>query len=273
MISSRLASPSVSVIVPAYNEAAWLPHSLAALVAQDYPGAFELIVVDNGSSDQTVLVAKAHGARVVSEPRLGVAYAREAGFRAARGDLLLTTDADTLVPVDWLTNLVRLFDQHPEAVGVGGPVSYAMQDPLQRQLFETVIPLLHELDRWVHEGRGHLVGANLAVRRTAYLALDGFRTELTLGEDLDFSHRLAQLGPVIFAPQVRVVTSDRRFRSRGPQMVWRYFQNYLTITKPSQSMRAKITRAFEHYRRELGRPRLSRRARQTPQKESDERTI
>ncbi len=241
----------ISVVIPAYNEEDWLPKSLQGLQKQDFSAPFEVIVVDNASRDRTAAIAEAFGARVVSEPRRGVAFARQAGFAAATGDLILTTDADTLVPTNWVRTMHASFLAHPEAVAVGGPVRYAITDPLQRQLFETTIPLLHDIDRWVHEGRGHLVGANLAVRRTAFHELGGFRTDVTQGEDLDLSHRLGELGPIIFARELRVVTSDRRFQNQGPQVIWRYFQNYLAITQPARPIRAKITRAFDRYRTEV----------------------
>ena len=76
----------VSIVIPAYNEERYLGCCLQVLRAPSYPASrFEIIVVDNGSSDGTAEIARRSGERVISEPRKGVAYARQTGFEAARG--------------------------------------------------------------------------------------------------------------------------------------------------------------------------------------------
>ncbi|MFP5282884.1 MAG: glycosyltransferase family 2 protein, partial [Actinomycetes bacterium] len=80
----------LSVVVPAHDEADFLPATLASLARQDFAGGFEVIVVDNASTDDTAAVAARHGARVVTEPRPGVCAARQAGTLAARGDLVVS---------------------------------------------------------------------------------------------------------------------------------------------------------------------------------------
>src|SRR4029077_2365310 len=98
--------PRVSVVVPAYNEEKNLPLALASLLNQELKD-FELIVVDNGSTDETPVIAKKLGARVIGENRRGVAHARQAGFLSSKGGIIATTDADTVVPPDWLSRIVR----------------------------------------------------------------------------------------------------------------------------------------------------------------------
>ena len=94
-----------SVIVPAYNEAAYLGRALDALQHQDYDGKYEIIVVDNNSTDATVAVAARCGVRVVSEPRQGVCAARQRGVDCAQGEIIVSTDADTTQPSDWLRTI------------------------------------------------------------------------------------------------------------------------------------------------------------------------
>ncbi len=93
----------ISVVVPAYNEAAVLPETLARIDAE----AAEVIVVDNGSTERTAEIAEDAGARVVSEPRRGVARARNAGAAMARGDVLVFVDADVLLPDGALARVAR----------------------------------------------------------------------------------------------------------------------------------------------------------------------
>ncbi|HAF69763.1 TPA: glycosyl transferase [Candidatus Acetothermia bacterium] len=94
----------ISVVVPAHNEEEVLPACLAALRSQSI-SEFELIVVDSASTDRTGEVARAHGAQVVRVERPGLARARQAGFEAASGEIVATTDADSQPPPDWLARL------------------------------------------------------------------------------------------------------------------------------------------------------------------------
>lgn len=236
------AAPTISVVIPAFNEEAYLAEALQALRGQELVDDVELLVVDNASTDQTAAIARAFGATVIIEQRQGVAYARETGFRAAASDLIATTDADTVVPVNWLATIVRHFSEKPKMVALGGPVSYTFHDRVLQEVIDRAIPLLHDLDQFVHQGKPHLVGANLAVRRQAFAHIGGFRTDLSLGEDLDLAHRLQAVGPVHFLPLLRVKTSDRRLRSGGPLVIWRYLQNYLLVTKPGQPLRRRVER-------------------------------
>jgi len=91
-------APRFSVVVPAHNEADVLGRTLGSLSAQDFPGAVEVLVVDNGSVDSTAEVARAAGVRVEAEPVLGVCSARQRGTDRARGQIVVSTDADTVHP-------------------------------------------------------------------------------------------------------------------------------------------------------------------------------
>src|SRR5262245_63625644 len=84
-----------SIVVPCLNEAAYLPATLRSLQNQTYPGPYEIIVVDNNCTDATADIADAFGVRVVTEPTAGVCWARQRGTAASRGDIVISTDADT----------------------------------------------------------------------------------------------------------------------------------------------------------------------------------
>lgn len=93
--------PSLSVIIPCLNDAQLLERCLRSLSAQSITPA-EVIVVDNGSTDDSAAVARRHGARVVDEPRRGITWATLAGFDAADGDVLVRIDADVELAPDYL---------------------------------------------------------------------------------------------------------------------------------------------------------------------------
>lgn len=113
------------MVVPAYNEEAYLPALLASLwAAADRlgpggRGAVEVVVVDNASTDRTAEVARSGGARVVVEPKRQIAAARNAGVRAARGAVVLTCDADNVVSDNLL---VRVGEEMASGLSVGGGV-------------------------------------------------------------------------------------------------------------------------------------------------------
>jgi len=252
-----MAVPVVSVVIPAHNEETWLPKCLAAFRDQVDAPNFELIVVDNASTDQTAVIARRFGAIVVSESRPGVSFAREAGFRVSRGRIIATSDADSIVPRDWVASIVRYFDRHPEIVGLGGPVAYDFSEPQLKKIINRAIPVLHEIDRQIHYGKVHFVGANFAVLRSAYLKIGGFSTGLTRGEDLDLAHRLDKVGRVDFVHELIVTTSDRRFRTEGPQALLSYFQNYLEVTRPSEGLRTRFDEIVAEVRRRINTDKLA----------------
>ena len=114
--------PLVTVIVPARNAADTLGDCLAALLAVDYPAErCEIVVVDNGSSDGTAALARSRAVRCIHEPRRGSAHARNAGVAAARGELLVFTDADCLPSTGWLRAIAERF-RDPEVGAVAGEI-------------------------------------------------------------------------------------------------------------------------------------------------------
>src|SRR6476661_7120595 len=114
------ALPRVSVVIPAYRAARTLPAGLAALAAQTYPADhLEIIVVDDGSPDETAAVAEAAGARVLRQANRGPATARNRGALAATGDLVLFTDADCAPTPAWVERMAAPFAD-PAVMGVKG---------------------------------------------------------------------------------------------------------------------------------------------------------
>jgi glycosyltransferase involved in cell wall biosynthesis len=196
-----------SVVIPALDEMDYLGATLSSLTAQDFTGQVEIIVVDNGSSDRTAELAARRGARVLHEPRRGVCVARQRGTAAARGEIVVSTDADTTHPTDWLTRLDRRFRDTPGAVAVAGPCRYAA--PLWwaavfPPLWFAGLALVNRLCGWV----GYLSATNVAFVREGF---PGYDITLTQGGDeVDLLRRLRRHGHVVWAPDVVVSTSSRR---------------------------------------------------------------
>jgi GT2 family glycosyltransferase len=202
----------ISVVVPAYNEEQYITSCLESLKKQDFSGSYEIIVVDNESGDRTAEIARSSGARVLFESQRSAAASRQRGFTEARADIIATTDADTVVPPNWLSYIYQAFQERPEMVAFGGHHNSLDDCPFFPRL---AVKYLHP-PLWTAYGLiiGHqpLCGVNMAVRREAFLKVGGFKTTISQGEDNDLSMRLRKLGQVVWDSQFRVTTSGRRFR-------------------------------------------------------------
>jgi len=200
----------VSTVIPAFNEEELLPKCLESVLAQDYEGEHEIILVDNGSSDGTLRVARGYGVKVVSEPRRGYSEALVAGFAAASGDIITCTDADSVVPRNWISSLVREYDSRSDVVAIGGEIEFTCPNWKSRLLTRWLIPLINRIDR-ANRGGPHMWGANMSVRRDAFLAAGGWNRRFSLQADSELSERLRKIGRVIVLESLRVRTSSRRW--------------------------------------------------------------
>ena len=217
-------SLSFSVVVPAHNEEALLGACLDALLAQDYPGRVEIIVVDNASTDHTTEVARQRGVRVVHEPERDYCRALICGFAAARSDVIALTDADTVVPPDWISSLARGYEDG--VVAVGGNVVFDRPNWKSVLLAKVLVPAFNLLDR--HDPHGpHLWGSNFSVRRAAFERIGGWNRDYSLEVDSEISERLRHVGRVRVLASVKVRTSSRRWNRSLLPNLYLYVSNYV----------------------------------------------
>jgi GT2 family glycosyltransferase len=196
--------PRVSVVVCAYNAAATIDECLTAIEQLRYPD-FEVIVVNDGSTDQTGAIAARHPfVRLITTPNAGLASARNVGLHAATGNIVAYTDADVRVDVDWLAFLVQRFTDE-DVVAVGGPNVVPADDPWIAQCVARApgAPTHVLLDDRLAE---HIPGCNCAFRRDALAAIGGFNPIFVrAGDDVDVCWRLQARGwRVGFAPAALV---------------------------------------------------------------------
>jgi glycosyltransferase involved in cell wall biosynthesis len=203
-------NPKVSVVIPAYNEEEFIGTTLKSLINQTYKN-FELIVVDNNSSDQTADVARRYGARVVFEKKKGVASARQTGFFASKSDIIACTDADAVVPENWLEKIVSAYEKDKKLIAFGGLSALYSGPVTARAAGRYLFPFFWSIDR-ILSGGWNLAGFNMSVKRKAFKEIGGFRTDLTLGEDVDLAQRLRQKGKVSIDTNFLVYASGRRYR-------------------------------------------------------------
>jgi len=202
--SERASWPRVSVVVCAYDAADTLADCLTSLDALTYPDV-EVIVVDDGSRDGTGDIARGYSdVRVIEVPNGGLSAARNAGLAAATGEIIAYTDADVRVDPDWLTYLVQPL-LSSDVAGVGGPNVVPADDPWVSQCVARAPggPIHVMLDDRIAE---HVPGCNMAFRRDALLAADGFNpVYVRAGDDVDICWRLqAKKLDIGFAPSALV---------------------------------------------------------------------
>lgn len=198
---------TVSVIIPTLNEAEWLPRLLADL-AQQTRAPDEVLVVDGGSTDATVAIAEAAGARAIRGPRRGAASQRNTGALAASGDVLVFVDADVRLPPRTLERLLASMDRR--RLDVACP--WFRPDPGDPLLdaFFTLLDVVFVLTAPVVPSGG---GGLIAVRRDLFAAVGGFDPAYRF-EDARFLKDAGWLGRyrIVLTP---VRFSDRRFRRDG----------------------------------------------------------
>ncbi len=206
----RRAWPRVTVAVCARNAADTLDACLRSIRALDYPD-YEVIVVNDGSTDATGAIAREHaGVTVVDTPHGGLSAARNAALHAATGALIAYTDADVEVDPAWLTYLVQPF-LRSDAAGAGGPNVVPEDDPWMAQCVARAPggPTHVLIDERTAE---HVPGCNMAYRREALMAIGGFDPAYhAAGDDVDVCWRLQARGLRIgFAPSALVWHRHRR---------------------------------------------------------------
>jgi glycosyltransferase involved in cell wall biosynthesis len=200
----------ISVIIPAFNEEKFLGNCLLSLKEQDFKD-FEIIVVDNNSTDKTGEIAKKLGAILVFEKNQGIAFARNKGAKIAKGEILVFTDADTILPKNWLSRIKEEFEKDKELIAFGGSCQF-YSGPISARLAGKFLlkPFLF-LDKFF-SGGFNLMGCNMAIKKKAFFKVGGFNENLKLNEDVEISYRLREIGKVKLDPNFKVKTSGRRFR-------------------------------------------------------------
>ncbi|MGC9605619.1 MAG: glycosyltransferase family 2 protein [Minisyncoccia bacterium] len=230
-----------SIIIPARNEEALLAEALRAVLDQDHPD-FEVIIVDNGSTDRTAAVAGGFPVKIVREERRGTMWACERGRLEASGQIIVRMDADCLPDRSWLSRGLAHFSD-PDVSGASGPYDYHDSHAAFRW-FALVFQssLYHRFNRLAQAlGSGAvMIGGNSFMRASALAAEGGFDTALTFyGDDTDTAKRLARHGKVVFDSGLVMKTSARRFKKEGiirleSRYILHFFKQIFMKRKPPQ---------------------------------------
>jgi len=203
-LQARQKFTMISIIIPTLNEERSLPSLLDAVCRQGVE--YEVIVVDGGSQDRTLEIARCHGFRTLPSPpgrRNGICVAA----KEARGDVLFFLHADSSLLPGALNRINEVLLANPKIIGGNFRLIFAGDTPFSRWLTGFYA--------WIRSVGLYYGDSGIFVRRSVYEALGGFRS-IPLMEDLDFVRRLERFGRTCCIKDPPLITSSRRFDRRHP---------------------------------------------------------
>ncbi len=202
----------ISVVIPTFNEEENIAQCLVSLCHQTVPrNEYEIIVVDGGSKDATCEIAKKYADSVFTQKSKKVGGARNDGVMAAKGDIVATTDADCILPPDWIYRVKKNFED-PAVVQCYGPV-YPIEEGWGNRVS---LFLANTFARIGYYSRTfyYTLGCNTAFRKDAFIRAGMYRC-IDAGDDLEIAMRLKDEGKIWFDGSLRVGFSMRRYQQYG----------------------------------------------------------
>lgn len=205
----------ISVIIPAYNEEKKIGECLDSLVNQSIAQKFEVIVVDNNSKDKTAEIARRYESKlnlkIVVQKIKGRGATRQKGFHQAKGKIILSTDADTIIPPSWTEKFSKTL-QESNAVAITGTCRIIDCGFFINIIFNILQPLSMRIYRLIF-GHYWLSGFSFGIYKDVYKKSGGFNKNLNAQEDIDLSFRVSKVGQIKFIPNLPVIFSGRRFKN------------------------------------------------------------
>ena len=209
-----MKKPLFTIIVLAYNEEKTIRECIKSLKKQTSKN-FEIMVVNNNSTDRTAEIAKKEVKNVILEKRQGYIYAFNAGAKKAKGEFIAAADADSIYPRDWLEKAEKWIRKKPEIAGVYGSTKFHDAPGIVSFFSNVIFSMFLRFTKLL--GQTNTPGYNFIMRRRAYYAAGGYNPRRYAGIQFDFElgNRMAKKGSVILDTSNVVQTSARRFKKNG----------------------------------------------------------
>lgn len=199
--------PEYSIIIPCYNEEKFIGDTLQSLQNQAYKGKYEIIVVNNNSTDRSVGIARQFKVRIVDQKRPGVCFARQKGLEVSKGKIVISTDADTIFKPDWLIKIDREFKKDPTLLALSGSCRF-IKAPWWGKIYPYILFGYVNLTNKIFGKPCYITATNTAFRKEFF---EGYNLSLTQGGDeLDLLDRISKKGKFKFIFNNPVYTSSRR---------------------------------------------------------------
>lgn len=234
-----MKAPRVSIIIPTKNEEKVLDACLRSLKTQKTTAAYEIIIVDTNSTDATRAIAKKYGSRIINESRAGRNFAQQTGAKYANGEILCFTEADCLLPNNWVSRYSDAFESYPHISAFVGTYVYRNSTYFLTVSSRILMPVLDTLFRLIH---GHYAfrASNFAIKKTTFDAVGGINLKAIEYSDVELSMRVAKKWRIKYIPTLTITTHDRRVRGR----LFRYIQeastNYIRTCILKQNVSTKV---------------------------------
>lgn len=210
-----MEQPLISILIPAYNEEENIENTLVTLKGQKTDIAYEVVVADNNSSDNTAKIAKKYADVVVTETNQGCAFARNACIRASSGKYIVHTDADTWFPDDFIDQIYPIFESGKYAGFTCGHWDYYDGTSPVVKILAKVHHYAYFVYAKLMDFRGVLVmpGWCICTTRENSEKVGNFREQNSFIEDILMSYKLETLGPRKYFPNIKVRSSLRRYET------------------------------------------------------------
>lgn len=201
----------ISVVIPAFNEEKLIAKCITAVKNQTFPKEeYEILVIDNNSTDKTAEIAKKLGAIVIPySQKQGFSVTKQFGTQKAKGEIIAYTDADSIPDKHWLENIDKLM-LNKKLMCIGGTVLSAEDNPLMN------FPLVsYDFFARVNQlfGISLIWSPNMAVRKDAFMQIGGFNTKLKTSDDWEFTLRIQKkfgIHATLYTKTLRAKTSPRK---------------------------------------------------------------
>lgn len=222
-----------SIVIAARNEEHYLKECLEAVFNQEFDKKWEVIVVDNNSSDATRDIAKSFACTIICEASEGQVRAKQTGCLAAKGEYIIVLDADCRPNKRWLSNIINKFLIAPEVSAITATYIYDDNPPLWGKLYNQYIH--NNMVRMVIALRclrfPFLIGGNVAFRSCHFREFKGYNISESFAEtEIGLALNLRKYGEISFQDNIRVKSSSRRFRNGFLRFVlYDKIYNYLMV--------------------------------------------
>ncbi len=221
----------VSIVIPAYNEEDYIGLCLQSLAWQKTDYKFEVIVIDNNSTDKTAKIAESFkdklNIRVVLETMQGRGIARWRGFEEAKGEVIFSTDADTILPENWIERFMKYFENE-KVVAVTSLCNIDEPSTIDKAVFKFFQLLANEGHR-IALGHYWLSGFSYAIRRETYLKAGKIDKNLDALDDIELGNRVKKLGKIQLVRNLPVLTSNRRFEQGVTTGLMEYVKPFIKV--------------------------------------------
>lgn len=225
--------PKISFVIPCFNEEDYIAGAIESIQKQKMSVPYEIIIVDNASTDNSVKICDKYGVLIIHDSKRGLTFARQKGLEKARGELIVYMDADTRIPDNFTSCFLDYFKNHTDTVCASYRYYYfdgRLIDKIFLFIFQSALPIVDFLLNILHKPE-IIFGLIMVIRTDALKRAGGINEKFVFfGEDAEIARSLYAQGKVRYLRYPSVATSARRYKNKGIfKTVFLYWLSFLLI--------------------------------------------